>query len=130
MTERHFCFVYGSLMRGMGNHRVIARARFVRTAHTAASFTLRDLGAFPGMVGGGTTRIHGELYEVDDETLASLDRLEGHPRFYRRQGIVLSDGTPVSAYLLPAERYNDYAVVVGGDWRAHLARDRGTGHEV
>jgi gamma-glutamylaminecyclotransferase len=130
MTDRYLCFVYGSLMRNMGNHRVLARTRFVGTAHTAASFTLHDLGAYPGMIGGGTTRVHGELYEVNEETLAALDRLEGHPRFYRRQGITLSDGAPASAYLLPAARYSNYPIVVGGDWRAHLARERGTSHDV
>lgn len=127
MIDRYLCFVYGSLMRNMGNHRVLARARFVRAAHTAASFTLHDLGAYPGMVGGGTTRIHGELYEVDNEVLAALDRLEGHPRFYRRQGITLSDGARASSYLLPAARFSSYPIVVGGDWRAYLAKERGAG---
>ncbi|GFR84507.1 gamma-glutamylaminecyclotransferase [Elysia marginata] len=28
--------------------------------------------------------VEGELYEVDDEKLASLDDLEGHPHFYQR----------------------------------------------
>jgi len=28
---------------------------------------------------------YGELYEVDNEVLEALDRLEGHPRFYRRE---------------------------------------------
>ena len=130
MTERTLCFVYGSLMRNMGNHRVLASARFVRAAHTAASFTLHDLGAYPGMIGGGTTRIHGELYEVDVRTLAALDRLERHPTFYRRQEIALSGGGRASAYLLPVERFGTYPIVVGGDWRAHLARERGTGQEV
>jgi gamma-glutamylaminecyclotransferase len=128
MTEKHRCFVYGSLMRKMGNHRVLARARFIRTAHTAASFTLHDLGAYPGMIGGGTTRIFGEIYEVDDETLAALDRLERHPTFYRRKEIALSNGAQASAYLLPAARFGSYPIVVGGDWRAHLARERGNGH--
>lgn len=127
MTDRRLCFAYGSLMRGMGNHRALACARFIRAAETAAAFTLHDLGAYPGMIGGGAARVNGELYDVDDETLAALDRLERHPRFYGRQEIALSDWTRVSAYLLPARPYARYPVVAGGDWRAHLARDRGTG---
>jgi gamma-glutamylcyclotransferase (GGCT)/AIG2-like uncharacterized protein YtfP len=123
MTDRYLCFVYGSLMRNMGNHRVLVRARFVRTAHTPASFTLHDLGAYPGMIGGGTTRVHGELYEVNEETLAALDRLEGHPRFYRRSEISLCDGTRVLSYLL-AERRSRCPAIAGGDWRAHLAKER------
>jgi gamma-glutamylcyclotransferase (GGCT)/AIG2-like uncharacterized protein YtfP len=129
MTKNRLCFVYGSLMRGMGNHRRLARARFLREAHTRPRFTLRDLGAFPGMSSGGTTRIRGEVYKVDEETLASLDQLEGHPRFYRRHEIALADGTRVHAYLLPARRYEGYPLIVGGDWRAHLSKDRGMGHD-
>lgn len=34
-------------------------------------------------------RVKGELYEVTDEGLYMLDRLEGHPRGYTRQRIML-----------------------------------------
>jgi gamma-glutamylcyclotransferase (GGCT)/AIG2-like uncharacterized protein YtfP len=122
----HLVFVYGSLMRGQGNHRLLEHARFVRAAHTTAAFTLVDLGAFPGLLARGTTAVRGEVYRVDDATLAALDRLESHPRFYRRQEIALTDGPRVEAYLLSAERYGSYPVVVGGDWRAHLAKERAT----
>ena len=124
MTERHLCFAYGSLMRGMGNHRALQGAALVRIALTAPSFTLHDLGSFPGMVEGGATRVHGELYELDDKTLAALDRLEGHPVFYRRHEITLSDGARADAYLLPAAGYSRFPVVVGGDWRAHAPQGR------
>ncbi|MGO8992060.1 MAG: gamma-glutamylcyclotransferase [Polyangiaceae bacterium] len=120
----HLVFVYGSLMRGQGNHRLLERARFVRAAHTSAAFTLVDLGAYPGLLAGGTTAVRGEVYVADDETLAALDRLEGHPNFYRRQGIALKSARErVEAYLLPAERYASYPMVVGGDWQAHLAKE-------
>lgn len=33
---------------------------------------------------GLTTTIRGEVYEVDQPTLAELDRLEGHPVWYYR----------------------------------------------
>ena len=79
-------FVYGSLLKGLGNHLVLKRARFVRDAHTTPAFTLVNLGAYPGLLAGGTTAVRGEVYVVDDETLAALDRLEGHPNFYRRRG--------------------------------------------
>src|SRR5262249_46638083 len=90
--------VYGSLLRGEGNHHVLARARFVRAATTSAAFELYDLGYFPGLVAGGVTAVKGEVYDVDPETLERLDRLEGHPSFYRRRPIALEDGTLVQAY--------------------------------
>jgi gamma-glutamylaminecyclotransferase len=121
MNLIHRVFVYGSLLKGECNHRLLELAPFVGAAHTSASFTLIDLGAFPGLIARGMTAVRGEVYAVDAATLASLDRLESHPRFYRRQEIALSDGAAVHAYLLPAHRYASYPAVVGGDWRAYLA---------
>ena len=38
------------------------------------------------------TAVVGEVYVVDPLTLAALERLEGHSRFYQRQPIRLADG--------------------------------------
>jgi gamma-glutamylcyclotransferase (GGCT)/AIG2-like uncharacterized protein YtfP len=115
-------FVYGTLLRGEGNHRLLARARLLREARTEATFELRDLGAFPGLVRGGAHAVAGEVYEVDADTLAALDRLEGHPRFYRRTLIALADGERVEAYLLAPEQVDGCPVIASGSWRAHRGR--------
>jgi gamma-glutamylaminecyclotransferase len=121
--NRHFVFVYGSLLKGEPNHRQLAASTFVRRARTSPAFILLDLGAFPALVSGGTTSVSGEVYDVDDITLAGLDRLEGHPRFYRRSEISLTDGTRLLAYLLAEHRFRQ-PVIVGGDWRVHLAKEQ------
>ena len=48
-------FVYGTLMRGEGNHSLLSSesTQFLGEAITQRGFTLYDLGAFPGMVKGG-----------------------------------------------------------------------------
>ena len=117
-------FVYGSLLAGEPNHRVLARARLVAKARTEARFALHDLGAFPAMVGGGVHAIDGEVYEVDAETLAALDRLEGHPRFYQRAPIVLADGSRAETYLLSGAQVEGHAVISTGCWRAHRKERR------
>jgi hypothetical protein len=65
----------------------------------------------------------GEVYEVDESTLAALDRLEGRPRFHTRTHIALEDGMAVDAYLLSPEQVSSRRVILSGDWRAHR-RDR------
>jgi gamma-glutamylcyclotransferase (GGCT)/AIG2-like uncharacterized protein YtfP len=65
-------FVYGSLLSGQPNHRVLARAALVVEAVTEPRFALHDLGAFPGMVAGGEHAIAGEVYAVDADTLAAV----------------------------------------------------------
>ena len=67
---------------------------------------------------GGEHAVAGEVYEVDEATLAALDRLEGHPRFYRRTRIALEDGAAVETYLLAPEQVEGRPVIDSGNWRA------------
>ena len=117
MSE-HRVFVYGTLLAGEPNHRLLRTASFEGLARTADGFALFDLGAFPGMVRTEAGVVHGEVYRVDDRTLAALDRLEGHPDFYVRTLIRLADGHEVWAYLLDAVRVRGRAVIPSGRWLA------------
>ena len=119
LRARSRVFVYGSLLAGEPNHPVLGRAALVGAATTEPRFSLHDLGAFPAMVEGGSHAVAGEVYEVDRQTLADLDRLEGHPRFYRRAPIVLADGTSAETYLLTRAQVEGRPVVTTGSWRTH-----------
>ena len=72
-------FVYGTLKRGGSNHRFLAGQKFIGLARTAPGYTLYSLGDYPGMVRkpGDTAGVTGELWLVDANCLAELDRLEG-----------------------------------------------------
>ena len=119
-------FVYGTLLAGEGNHRLLANATLVGEARTEPAFTLHTLGAFPGLVKGGACSVAGEIYEVDAETLARLDALEGHPRFYRRTRIALDDGAIVETYLLTPEQVEGRPVIRSGNWRERSTQLRRT----
>lgn len=112
-------FVYGSLLSGLDNHRLLVGQRFIGEASTRPAFTLASLGEFPGMAAGGSQAVAGEVYQVTPECLAALDRLEGHPRFYRRSIITLDNGLKVATYLLPAARVSGCPIVESGSWREH-----------
>ena len=120
--KQHLVFTYGTLLRGEANHDLLARARFVAEARTEPCFELFDLGPFPAMSVRGQTAVVGELYAVDDATLARLDRLEGHPSFYQRTQILLDDGQMVETYLMQRTRMRGRVLIPSGDWRAHQAR--------
>ncbi len=117
-------FVYGSLLAGEPNHRALAGAVLVGAATTVPAFALYDLGAFPGLVAAGEQVVTGEIYEVDAAGLARLDRLEGHPSFYRRTPITLADGDEVETYLLTRTQVAGRPIVAGGCWRAHRKERR------
>ena len=101
-------FVYGTLKRGHGNHRLLEASRFVGEAVSAsACYAMHDC-SFPILVDeplGG--RVMGELYAVDRRTLRSLDMLEGHPQMYcrRRRKFVTAAGCTYEAwvYLMPPD---------------------------
>lgn len=120
-------FVYGSLLSGLHNHRVIASGRLLGEARIVTrGLRMIDLGAFPGLVDdpASTDPVVGEVYEVDRDTLLALDRLEGHPTFYRRRMVELEDGGAAWVYVLApqsGERAVDRGAeaVPGGDWRAY-----------
>lgn len=88
---KRLLFVYGSLMKGFGNHGQLAGVRFVRRA-MVRGFELYDLGAFPAMVERGDGHVHGELYDVDIATLDRLDRFEGCPSLYQRRLVTTTEG--------------------------------------
>lgn len=109
-------FVYGTLLSGQCNHRLLRTARFLGAARTTPRFQMHSLGLYPGVVEGGSQAIAGELYEVDETGVAMLDRLEGHPDFYRRTVIELDDGAVASTYLLPYDHVAHRPVIVSGSW--------------
>lgn len=114
-------FVYGTLKRGCCNHRMMAGAVFVAPARTVPGFQLHDLGGFPAIAAVPADRdgVVGEVWSLNSETLARLDRFEGvHQGLYHRAPIALL--TPfahavVDAYfpaLPPTNRPR-----VGAEWR-------------
>ncbi len=124
MATIYNVFVYGSLLKGESNSHLLAGAEFAGPAATLPEYRLVDLGAYPGVVAGGTAAILGEVYRVPDGLMPRLDELEDHPTVYVRTSVRLADGREALMYLLRphlAERRKD---VPSGDWRAYRrARD-------
>jgi gamma-glutamylaminecyclotransferase len=116
-------FVYGTLLRGQVNHRLLAGAVCLGPHSTAPVFTLFHLGTYPGLVRGGTTAVAGEVYRVDGATLCRLDVLEDYPRLYGRVLIPTPyGGTWVYHY---RGSIQGCQVIRSGDWR-DLTRNPGS----
>lgn len=127
----HKVFVYGSLLSGMGNNALLKDAKFLGKATTTPGFQMLDIGWFPGVVEdpSGIT-IHGEVYEVSDETLARLDRLEGfrvcdpENGLYNRKNIETSFGEAI-IYIYNNHLGRDKNFVTSGNWRLYYNRKTG-----
>lgn len=77
--------VYGTLRRGMGNHRFLRDAEYLGIGDTVSRFRLCVNGLPYLLRGAGLGEfVELEVYRVDQKTFREVDRLEGHPHFYRR----------------------------------------------
>jgi gamma-glutamylaminecyclotransferase len=89
----HLVFVYGTLKQGNSNNRLLAGARCEGAAVTAESYGLNADGAprvYRDAPRGYAAPVVGEVYYVDDNTLARLDSLEGHPKWYCREQVAVT----------------------------------------
>lgn len=111
-------FVYGTLKKGFHNDWYLRKAKFLGTA-TVPRLRLIDLGwGVPGVVD-GQGGVEGELYEVEDEDLLKLDKLEGTQfGVYQRQTRKANLGenvVPADVYVYLRETGNE-KVVESGVW--------------
>ncbi len=97
----HLVFVYGTLRQGLPNHHLLTQARSLGPARTKHRYALY-VDYVPKVVPDeAVSVIQGELYLVDNYTLALLDDLEDHPYAYRRQEVpvIMDDGAETLAWL-------------------------------
>lgn len=99
--DMKYLFVYGTLKNGKSNHNAfLSDAKLVGEAKTDKQWGLVDLGHYPAMIMSHKS-VEGELYEIDEQILARIDRLEGVDVFgmYSRQLIpVFVDGVEYPAW--------------------------------
>lgn len=102
-TDTALLFVYGTLKKNLPNHYLMLNerdgfARFVSNGITNEPYPL-VIGTrynIPFLLNVPNTghRVHGEIYEMDDNMMTMLDFFENHPSFYLRRPIeiVKEDG--------------------------------------
>jgi len=121
MNRRHLVFVYGTLKSGYHNFdRYLRGSHKVGNAATRRAFHVTCVG-YPVAYRSGPDPlpVNGEVYLVNNETMAKLDRLEGVPYLYQRTSeIVLVDGTTqLRAWMYtkrPGQFHGDPCPVVDG----------------
>jgi gamma-glutamylcyclotransferase (GGCT)/AIG2-like uncharacterized protein YtfP len=129
-------FVYGTLKRGYGNWGALLKDRSVflgEAVSVGANYIMLN-GGFPRVLDSANGHpIFGELFEVDRAVLKRLDRLEGHPHWYRRcrRKFRTADGSKHQAwvYIMQPERtLMAFARVkpVRGTLAWHYQESRGT----
>jgi gamma-glutamylaminecyclotransferase len=119
--------VYGSLLSGLGNHRVLGNSKFIGAGKTKELLTLVEYcGGFPSLDKSlATHQVVVETYEVtNSDTASHLDSLEGYPSFYNRSivDIELDNGTVVQSWIYDINNSSESLPIVdSGDWRSHAS---------
>lgn len=122
----HKVFVYGSLLSGLGNHGLLIGSTKLGETKSPKLFSMLDLGWFPGVIleDEDPIEIKGEVYEVDDNTLKRLDRLEGfvstNPKFGMYDRIEIDTEFGKSFIYVYNNRHRGANKVNNGDWRIHF----------
>jgi gamma-glutamylcyclotransferase (GGCT)/AIG2-like uncharacterized protein YtfP len=91
---RTVLFVYGTLKRGQLSHQLISDQEFLGEATTMPLYRLFSRGWHPAMVldADNGLEIKGELWAVDEQTLAKLDEYEGvADSWYSRNDVAVRD---------------------------------------
>ena len=81
----HRVFVYGTLKSGFGNHYLLKGCAFIGHAATVPTYKMIENGFPVVMPDPDGKPLAGEIYTVDDETLAQLDQLEREGSSYDRK---------------------------------------------
>jgi len=82
-------FCYGTLKKGQCRGKVLSDQKFLGNAKTIPAYSLFNCGTYPALVKQGNTSVEGELYEVDEDCLKRLDRIEGAPFLYKQAKVEL-----------------------------------------
>jgi len=118
IPDYNLVFVYGTLRPGGRNHDLLATATHCGTCRSSPRYILYDTGPYPAAVEHGTTRLKGDVFLIDDATLAKLDLLENVPVDYQRTRIETEHGL-TWLYLWQRVIKGDWPCISDGDWNRY-----------
>ncbi|MFZ5626746.1 MAG: gamma-glutamylcyclotransferase family protein [Bacillota bacterium] len=127
-------FVYGTLLKGQSNHRLLHRALAGPVAAEVWGYALYQVTpAYPGAVPDEAGKIKGEIYWVDEELLRELDELEDydpdtHSGLYIRQKTRTVDQQEVYIYVWTGPVRQEWEVPYEQQpWHSDWAGDQNPG---
>ena len=111
MNTKYYVFVYGSLKKGYENSHYLTNSKFIGNAISAnPEFQMYSVHeGYPALTKGDEF-VKGEIYEINDEKLKDLDRLEGYPNYYNRDVFqFFCDGKRINAFVYYFKNERDYS---------------------
>jgi|TARA_R100000081_G_C4798895_1_gene162799 gamma-glutamylcyclotransferase (GGCT)/AIG2-like uncharacterized protein YtfP len=93
VLRNNYVAVYGTLKKNCGNHHLLSDSTFISKGITKDKYPMVVRG-IPYVIEdrGKGYYINVEVYQVSNDTLSMLDRLERHPDWYERKEIEIHAG--------------------------------------
>lgn len=111
--------VYGTLRDGMSNNGLMGDSELLGEVVVSGfeMYPAAPYGGFPVIFPTETSsEIKAEVYQVTEERLTGpLDRLEGHPSWYKRELVSTPHGD-AWIYVMQDERYKEHKRIDSGDF--------------
>lgn len=98
----HKLFVYGLLKKGQILHGYLKNTKFVGEDFTRGRLVISEE-APKYRLHDGFERVNGEVYEITEGLLKTLDYVEGVPFLYQRKLVLLGDNGRAWAYFFKGE---------------------------
>lgn len=118
-------FVYGSLLPCLHNHNYLLDGKLRRDNATLENYALYDTGSgYPCILPKEGGKVLGQVWDVDDETLESLDVLEGVPFLYTRNlcPVLKDEGRDCWTYVWARSSCGTMPIIKHGSWMDHVMR--------
>jgi len=98
--DNYLFFVYGTLMSGFHNNRLLMGQQLLGEAVTKKKYLMTASGIPYVYEHIPISKIKGELWSVNANAIAAIDALEGHPNWYIRKPIeVIHNGETKIAFI-------------------------------
>ena len=126
--KKYLVSVYGSLRKKQSNYEYhLSNSTYIGTFTTEPEYTMHSLSYYPALKLNGNHSIVMEVYEVDEETLKNLNRLEGYypgekSTFYDRIEIDTPWGKAFT-YIYVNELSKE-SIVESGNWVAYKNEEK------
>lgn len=118
MNKKIRVAVYGSLMKGLSNHKLLKDSEYVGIYYSLPIYSLYSLTYYPGLKLNGNTSVKFEVYKVTPEVFKKLDELEGVAQEYYVKSTVDTPYGPACIYVFNRE-VDERNLIRHGDWDEH-----------
>lgn len=114
---------YGTLRPGYGNNRLLQGCKHLGIGKTTNKFAMYGSNIPFVRKSEQKDNITVDVFEVPDARVGSIDMLEGHPGWYKREKteVQLENGNKVEAWLYFNEGGREY--IQGGDYTTYRTPD-------